>query len=63
MPIIMTMLGELIKNLRIDFLKEEKSEEKTRKKLPSADKDVQSFREDKKRAHVKCRMHTIIDRN
>lgn len=64
MPIIMTVLGELIKNLRIDFLKEAKSVEKTRKKLPSADKeDVQSFREEKKRAHVKCRMRALIDRN
>lgn len=34
--------------MRIDFLKEAKSEEKTRKKLQSADKDVQSFREEKK---------------
>lgn len=62
MPIIMTVLGELIKNLRIDFLKEAKSKEKT-KKLPSADKDVQSFREEKKRKHIKCRMYTLIDRN
>lgn len=32
----MTVLGELIRNLRIDFLKEAKSKEKTGKKLPSA---------------------------
>lgn len=38
MPIIMTVLGELIKSLGIDFLKETKSEEKTKKKLTSADK-------------------------
>lgn len=34
--------------MRIDFLKEAKSEENTRKKLQSEDKDVQSFREEKK---------------
>lgn len=42
MPIIMTVLGELIKSSGIDFLKETKSEEKTKKKLTSADKDLQS---------------------
>lgn len=40
MTIIMTVLGELIKNLRTDFLEEAKSEEKTRKILLSSDKDV-----------------------
>jgi len=59
----MTVLGETIKNLRIDFLKEARIEEQTRKKLPSADNDVQSFREEKKRAHIKYIMHTLIDRN
>lgn len=54
MPIIMTVLGELIKSLGIDFLKETKSEEQTKKKLTSADKDLQSFREEKKkRAYIK----------
>lgn len=51
MPIIMTVLGELIKSLGIDFLKETKSEEKTKKKLTSADKGLQSFRREKKRTH------------
>lgn len=51
MPIIMTVLGELIKSLGIDFLKETKSEEKRKKKLTSADKGLQSFRREKKRTH------------
>lgn len=56
MPNIKAVLGWLIKNLGIDFLKEAKNEEKTRKKLQSADKDVQSFREEKKEDtwNVKC---------
>lgn len=48
----MTVLGELIKSLGIDFLKETKSEEQTKKKLTSADKDLQSFREEKKKEHT-----------
>lgn len=51
MPIIMTVLGELIKNLRIDFLKEAKSEEKTRKKLTPA-KTYKILGKRNKRAHT-----------
>lgn len=48
----MTVLGELIKNLRIDFLKEAKSEEKTRKKLTPA-KTYKILGKRNKRAHIK----------
>lgn len=50
MPIIMTVLGELIKNLRIDFLKEAKSKEKTRKKLTPKTYKILGKRN--KRAHT-----------